>query len=605
MRRLSCCYVAASFLLLGPLALAQAVPQPEPPLILNAESSALIEQYRKELDGVNTPETKAAAFSRLLSFQLRFVDKAPAAKTVKALIAFAESLEKGTLRTQLLEAVVFAQSELGDYDGVVRTTELIDKPQDRAECQVNLAEKFLAENEKKKSEKPFDIAALLRKAAQGAAEAKDPGLEALALAVLGSELLKVNRIDDAKAAFHQSREKAKELEEIEERNIVALILRSNIRNGLSNETAALIDSVKTDEAKATLTGMVAVTEAGDGRLDAARKIIDSMKPGNAKDNALVELGRAAAKTEGAAMLFELSKTMSSSERSEMFQQAILERLAEEKRFDVAEEFAVGTAKPEECRVALSVRRLELLIEDKKFDEAAKLIETFTNPQLKTGAVHHLAGACVQAGEIDRAERLLEESRTEDETTALKELAAAATKAAAETNVDIRTETQFEILRAQLQLLDLKGARQSLAAMVDSVRNVENPARRVQYSLVLAQVLSQLDKTQAKTILGDLFTFLADIKDPMALKELVPKQKPEPADPAQPVLALDLPVTESAVKEQFFLLYANVAGLLSQIGDAETAKKTLGKATEMLTTEPDAAAKLEKMLLLAQIYAEIK
>ena len=601
MRRLSCRCVAVFSILVSFLAFAQE----EPPLTANTESAALIEQYQKELGELKTPESKAAALSRLLSFQLRFTDKAPAAETVKALLTLAESLEKGTLRTQLLEAVVFAQSELDDYDGAAKTVDLIDKPQDRAESQLNLAEKFLAETEKKKSEKPFDVVALLRKAVGGAAEAKDPGLGALALAVLGGELLKTNNVDDAKAAFQQSREKARELEEIEERNITALIIRNKIRGGLNTEAVALVDTVNTDEAKAALTGMIAVTEANAGRLDAARKTIDSMNPGNARDNALVELGRQTAKTEDAAMLLELSKAMSSPERSEMFQQEILARLAEEKRFDIAEEFAEGAAKPEECRLALSVRRLELLIAEKKFDDAAKLIETFTNPQLRAGATHHLASACVQAGEIDTAGRLLESSRSEDETAVLKELSAAATKAAAETNLDIRTESQFEILRAQLQLLDLKGARQTLAAMIDTVQKVENPVRRVQYSMVLAQVLSQLDKPQAKTTLGELFTFLVGIEDPMTLKELVPKQDSDPADPTQPTLVLDLPVDESAVKEQLFILYANIGNTLSQVGDAETAKKALGKATEMLAAEPDTAIKLEKMLLITQVYAEIK
>jgi hypothetical protein len=119
---------------------------------------------------------------------------------------------------------------------------------------------------------------------------------------------------------------------------------------------------------------------------------------------------------------------------------------------------------------------------------------------------------------------------------------------------------------------------------------------------------ELDKAQSKAMLGELFTFLVGIKDPMVLKELVPKKQPESdeqKEPTQPVLAIDLPVTEAAVKEQFFILYVNIANLLIRIGDSETAKKSLGKAAEMLADEPDAAVKLERILLVAQIYAEIK
>ena len=601
MLRLFSCCVAVCFLPIGFLAVAQ----DDPPLKANAETSAMIARYRKELGGLQAPDAHGAALCRLLNFQLRFDDKGPATETVKSLIALTGSLDKEPIRTQLLEAVVFAQSELGDYDAAVKVIEMITKPQERAENQLNLAEKFLDENEKK-SNKPFDVAVLLRKAADGAAEAKDPGLEALALAVLGGELLRANKVEDAKTVLQQSREQAGKLEELEERNVLALIVRNYVRGGLTTEAVALVESMKTDETKTALTGMVAVTEAQNGRLDAARKRIDAQNPGNARDNALVELGRVAAKTESAAMLLELSQAMSLPERVDMFQQEIILRLAEEKRFDVAEEFVKTTADPKKGLAALVVRRLEMLIDDKKIDDAAKLIETLTDSSLKTGAIHHLAAACVDAGEVAVAERLLEGLRSTDEIAALKELTAAATKAAAETNIDIRTETQFEILRAQLQLLDLKSARQTLVSLFESVRKIENPVQQIPRLLVLAQVWSQLDKSQSKAVLQSLFTLLVGIKDPMVLKELVPQKQPdaERADPSQPVLVLDLPVDESAVKEQFFILYVNIANLLVQVGDDDMAKQALGKATEMLAAEPELAVKLEKMLLVAQIYASL-
>ena len=598
MQKFSFRVVAVCLTLVASLAFAQ----DEPLLTANAESSAMIEQYRKALDNLETPDAQAAALYQLLNFQLRFTDKAPAAETVKELIALAVRIEKVSLRTQLLEAAIFAQSELGDYDGAVKTTENILAAQARAEAQLNLAEKFLDDQEKKKSDKPFDVVALLRKAVDGAAEAKDSGLEALALAVLGGELLKTGNVDDAKTAFQKSRGKAAELEEIEERNVIGLIIRNNVRSSQTAEAVALVDSMKTDEIKAVLTGVIARTEISEGRPDAARKTIDSMKPGDARDSALIELGRQVAKTESAAALLELSKMMSMPERVEIFQQQIIGHLVTEKRFDVAGEFATSSAKPEDFQFLLSAHRLELLIDDKQFDDAEKLIETFTDPRLKTGAIHHFSQACVQAGETDKAERLLADSRSEEETEALKELAAAATKAVAETNLEIRTETLFEILQAQLQLLDFKGGRQTLVAITDSVRKVENPAKRVPYLLVLSRVLSELDKTQARTTLGELFTFLTDIKDPMELKELVPREQP---DPMQPILVVDLPVEESAVKEQFFILYVNIANVLSKVDDGETAKKALAKATEMLAAEPEPDVKLQKMLFIAQIYAELQ
>ena len=595
--------VTICLILLGTLAFAQ----DEPPLVANAHSLAMMEQYLKELDLLKEPEAKGAALNELLVFQLRFAEKTSAAATIKALVAFADALDKGPLRNHLLESAVLALSELDDYDGAVKTIDLIDKPLERAECQLNVAEKFLAEREKKKQTRPFDVAALLRKAVAGAVEAKDPGLEALTLAVLGNELLQSENVDEAKAVFQKSQEKARGLEELEERNILGLMIRNWVRAGRLAEAMSMIDSTNTDETKAALTGMIAVTEARKGRLDAARKAVDSIQPGNARDNALVEIGRQSAKTESAAALLELAKVMSTPERVELLQREIIGCLIDEKRFDAAEEFVRGTTKPEDLRLGLSLRRLELLIDDKKFDEAAQMVETLTDPRLKVGVVHHLASACIQAGEIDTAERLLEGSRSGEEAMALKELAAAAAKSADEKDMEIRSEMQFEILRAQLQLLDIQGVRRTLSMIAESARKLENPARRAPSLLVLAQVLSQFDKARSQTILGELFTFLAEIKDPMVLKDLVPPQKPDAphTDPAKPVLVLDWPVDESAVKEQFFILYANIANLSVQVGDGVTAGKALGKATEMLAAESDPMVKLQKRLLLAQIYAEIR
>ena len=598
MQRLFFCVIAFCLVHVSSLTIAE----DEPLLTVNAESSAMIEQYRKELDGLETSEAKAAALGKLLQFQLRFIDKVAVKETVKALLTLADGIENDAMRTRFLSVVSFTQSELGDYDGASKTAEMILTAQDRAETQLNLAEKFLDEQEEKKSDKPFDVIALLRKAVNGAAEAKDLGLEALALAVLGGELLKVNSIDEAKAAFQQSREKAAELEEIEERSVIGLIVRNNVRNSQTDEAIALVDSVQTDEMKAVLTGIIARTEASEGRLDAARKTVDSMKPGDVRDNVLAELGRQAAKTESATALLELSKAISTPERIEAFQQLLLEILVQEKRLDVAGEIVKASANPEECELTLSVHQLESLIDAGKFDDAEKLTETFTEPRLKAGAIHHLVRACVQAGEIDKAAQLLEDSRTEDEAATLAELAALVAAVADGTDRETLTETLFEILQAQLQLLDVKGAGKTLDVIVDSIRQVDDSARRVAYLLFLSRVSSELDKSRAVPILDELFTFLTGINDPMELKELVSREQ---HDPTQPILELDSSIDESTVKEQFFILYVNIAGIASKIGNSEKAKKSLAKATEMLAAEPELGVKLQKMLLIAQIYAEIE
>ncbi len=586
------------------------------PLATPPETVAMINQFRKDVENLKTPEEKAAALSQLMALQLRFADKTPAAETVQALLALATPLEKGQLRTQIVESAAFARCELDDFNGAVEATKLLDKP---AETCLNVAEKFISDAEKEKSgdekpaspKKPVDVIPLLKTALEGAIQAKDIGLEALTLAVYGRELAKQRKIDEAKTCFAQACEKAKGLEDIEERNVVGLVIRNETRSGLLVEATALANSRETDEQKEAMLALIAVTQANSNELDVARKTIDTLKTGNAKDNALIELAKKIAKTESAAKLLDLSQLLSAPERIDMFLQGIAAELISLKRFDVAEELCKASpAVAERIKNLAAVRQMETLIEEKKLDEAAKQIDLFDDPQMKNAASRHIAVEYIKAGNAAAGQKLVDATRTDEERNSLKELNDAAAKIAADPNTDARIDAQFEILQTQVQLFDLDGAKKTLASMLDTAKKVDDPAKRIPTLLVLARLYAELgEKPQAKTVLSELFDSLNGVKDLMTLKGIVPPKQAKAEieagkDPAEPVLVLDSPVSEGDVKEQLFIVYASTADAFNKVGESDKSKQALQKAIEMLDAESNPNVKMEKRLFLAKYFAEL-
>lgn len=603
---LSCCFALVS-LFASVLTAQQAndgssEPYPATPTVLK-----MIEKCEETFKGLEKPEDKAMILFQMLSLETRLTDKEPARRTVRTLLEIAPTIEREAIRSQILEAAAQAQAEIGDYEAGIKTLSQIGQNAGRADGLLNLAEKIIGDNEEKKPEKPYDVTGLLRQAAAGAAEAKDPGLEAIASAILGRELAKQGKIEEARSAFDVSRNKARETEEIEERNLTVLIVRNQVQNGMVNDALKLIESVSSEENKQAFTALAAIALAQIGKTDESSKMLALLQPGDAKDNALIGIGRECAGKESAEKLLELAALTSSPERKEMFFGNVLPILVEKKRFDVAAELGKQSASATELATILKMQPLETLIEEKKFDEAQKFIDTLEDESLKQNAARHLVLARIKAANKEDALALAEAAQSDEEKKAISTLDAEMDRAAEIKDPDDRMTAYFEILEMQLQLFDLRGVGKTLEKMLQTISEHSDPAKKVLGKMLISRFLMELnDIDGAKKNIGEAVKMLDETKDFASLHGLVQEEQDStPFDPQDnsPRLALKTPVSEDAIQDQIFQIYLSASDSLAQMEDWTEANQTLQKIVRLAETETDPMKKAQKLLLLTQLQAE--
>ncbi|MDR1962279.1 MAG: hypothetical protein LBQ50_00700, partial [Planctomycetaceae bacterium] len=450
------------------LALAQESPSTETPfppaslkatpeiLALIAESHQLLEQLPEE--------ERAMALFQVLELQFLFADKQPARKTIQEILALIPSIEKDSVRTQICEATAVILAELGDFGQCVQTLNQITKPVDRAEKQLNVAEQILNNAEMTKTPISFDMTGLLQSALTGAVEAKDKGLESLVSIVLARELAKQGKIEESKILFESARKKAREIEEIEEQNLIGFMVRSMIGVGMQPEAMAMIETVTEEDAKRLLMGQAAVAMAQEGKTKDAGVLVKTFKPGDMKDNVLVRVAETAAKTITVEQILELAKQTASPESREKFLERTFLALLENKRDDAASELAGHSENAPEYQKRLQLWQLESLIDEKKFAEAEKNIATLSPdsatfpPELKQSLLRQLILIEIQAKGLSNEllNRLTATFSEEDEKNRAL-LQAEAEKAAKMDDFNESMLSLEQIIQSQIQMLDLQSA----------------------------------------------------------------------------------------------------------------------------------------------------
>lgn len=590
---------------------------------------ARIEKVRSTVDSLKSDDEKIAALFQLLSFELRFTDKAPARKTLSEIEKRLENVQKEPTRTQMMEAIAYNYGEIGDFDAAVKMMDRITDVSLRAEIRLNIAERFI--NEKEENEKngkntdvepKFDVVDLLRKAVAGAEEAKDAGLEAIATTVLARELAKQGDLEQAKPLFMAARKKAREIEEIEERNVVALIVRSLIQYDMVPDALAMVETVADEELKQAIFSLAVVSLAQNGKFDEAEKMLATMKEGDIKDSTVIGVAKEYAQKTGDAALpsenlskkmLALAAQMSSAERKEIFVQNTLPALLDNGKYDVVENLVGLSENAQEIRLTLKLRELESLIEAKNYADAEKLIGTMDD-RFKPMATRHLLLAEIRNGADpaamkDRIAKTLSEEEKQQRDEIQKEFEKAATL----NNFEDRMAARYEVMQAQIKLFDLDGARKTVAKMLeDATAPSMEPSKLVTHRLLLARIQTELDdKVAARENLRQLLKYLGELKDVMVLKDLVPPEESRPgaqddnADVSTPIIALKAPVDEKAVKAQLFVVYVSTADALGKVGDLDDAKVAADRAAALLDETTDPVKKIEGLMLLTQILAEIE
>jgi tetratricopeptide (TPR) repeat protein len=502
----------------------------------------------------------------------------------------------------MIEAVAFAQADLGDYVESVKTLDQIAKPSVRAEKQLNIAEKIIKDIEiikkssadKNEAVKQFDVTNLLRQSLAGAVEAKDAALESLVTIILARELAKQGKIDESKILFEKARKKAREVEEIEERNLVAIIIRSLIIVDRQAEALALIETINDEENKMLLLIQVITTLVQKNKIIDAINLVKFIKQNKIKEDVILNIIRNIAKTITVEQIFELAKQTSSPEFHKQLLQDTFYILLDNKRDDILEDFIKHLENVSENQHVFQYYQLKLLIDAKKFEEAAKFIKTFDSDS-KLWAVHYFFLAEIQQsdGITEELLNLISEIHSEEEKKRILLFQQEVENVLKNNNTEEQLAGLFQVFQSQIQqeVFNLRGIIKILEQILELTEKLDDPCKIVKNRLDIADFQSRLyDKSGVKKNLNRLQQILDEIKDVSVFKELFSDDSIQPTQD----------VTEN---DKLFDVYTLITSIWYNIDENDEAKKTFQKAKDIADSESDVIRKVEKLLALSQLLAQ--
>ncbi|MDR0705155.1 MAG: hypothetical protein LBF88_09210 [Planctomycetaceae bacterium] len=578
------------------------------------ELIALIAETHQSLESLPNIE-KIPILFQLLSLELRFTDQQPARNTIQQVLKLIPSIEKESVQAQMIEAVAFAQADLGDYIESVKTLNLIVKPFLRAQKQFNVAEKIIEDAEqieksnvdKNETVKQFDVTDLLRKSLAGAVEAKDAGLESLVSVILGRELAKQGKSDESKILFEKARKKARELEDVEEQNIIALIVRNLILVDRQAEALAMIETVIDEDYKLHLFGLAAITFAQEGKIADAEKILKILKfeDNEKKDNFINNIALDSVKTITLEQILALAKQTSSPEAQELLLIKMIDQLSKNNQNNIIAELVNHLANVAENPLILRRWYLKLLIDAGKLDEAAEFVETL-DAVLKPQAARQLVMAKIEQQD-EASEELLNQffaTYSDEEKKKIEQFQQETENALKINDLEKRGEELFQVLdrQTQTELPDLRGAWKTLGEILETLKKLSDnlPILTDQQLMIADTQIKLYDKFGAKKNLSQVQKLLDEIKDVRKFKHPYSFHR----EPDQPALRLNSSTDEIEGKNNLFQVYLLITFYWYRIGENDEAKKSFQKAKDIADSESDTARKIEKLLMLSQTLAQL-
>ncbi len=556
-----------------------------------------VAEARKAIDLLPADQRLEALF-QLLSLQINFADKVPAQETISAILDFVAPLDKELTRQQALEVVVYTQAELGEFDAALATAEKISKPESRAEVLLAVAESMM-ENEDRKA----DAQSVLRKAVADAVTAKNAALEALSRTLLARELAPADK-PNAAALFQEARKKAHELEAVEERNVVSLLIRNEIEAGMIDEALAVIETVGDEDMRRAVTGYAAVVLTKEGKKAEAEKLLaalksDDVRGSNVRDNVLVGIVRETAETITLDEILKLATEFDSPERKDFFFQEAISSMLDADRYELAQELAEQMQDSEEIESGLAMWLVQTLLDDQKFDEAQKLIDAFEDTPAKQHATRSVLLGRLQNGMApEEVQKLADATLSAEEKQQKAQIQEEINKALEIESPEERVAALSEMMPSMFDFLGLK---KTLDSVLQAVEELSDPVAVVAYRLEFAMIQQYLnDKAGLQKNLSALLSFMDGIEDIKTLENLVPE--PEASHTPDAPVAAQKPVTEADIKNRLFEIYCNVATLLNETDDADGTKMALAAAQKLADAESVPMKKAGKMLMLTQLAA---
>lgn len=572
-------------------------PLKAPPAVLAqiAETKALLKTLPEK--------EQTLTLFQLLSLEVQLENKQPAKETLQQIRQLVPKAEGKLTQMQMLEALAFAQAEIGDLNAAVESLAQIAEPFQRSENQLNIVEYLLNKAEETKTPPP-DVTELLRKALAAAVEANDAGLEAFAAILLSKELGRQGKNDEELAGLLQRAvKKIAELEETEGRNLLVFLIRSGIQAGQTAAVQKIIETTAKPETKQVFVGIAALTLVQNGKTDEGEQLLQTLPAGTARDNTLMSILETTIKTVPAEKITEYLQQASNADAGKTMRQNTVLLLVQNDRFDLARQLAVSTDYADNIGDMILARQLDELVKEKKFDEAGKLVPSFREEQSRFQAQRLLTISKLQE---NYSEAVIVQSAAlmpESDKTAAAELTAEAEKAAKAEPAEERMPALSKVLEAQFQLFDLPGVQKTLALMLNGAAVEKDPAKQIVERLMLAQVQTELgDKSGVLNNLGQLQIVLDGTKEWQTLKGLVPDSVPEDESGAT---AEKTSPTDAAVQEHVMEVYLRTADLLSRCAHLPQARAAFQKAKQIAYAENEPMKKAEKMLALSRFLAEME
>jgi tetratricopeptide (TPR) repeat protein len=553
---------------------------------------------------------QAMGLFRLLNLEMQFEDKQPAAETLKAVLPLAPSLPEPQ-QNQLYAGLAVVYAALGQYDEGVKILGNIKQDEERSQLQLDMAVRISSGTTEKA--KAFNTAALLNQAAAGAAAVKNAYTEALARVFLAKELSKQGKREEAAAAFAEARKNAKKLEEVEEQNVTDLLIRTQIEAGLVAEVLETLKSVSDADAKQMLTGTAAGALMSAGKTDAAEKLLKEIPPGEMKDKVIAGIASRYIQTLPAVQIKMLAAAASTVERKTQFVQGVLNLLLNANRDDVAA--ALSSELPDDAEVkkslqnALQLKPLKGLLDTKKYDEAAALIDALNDAQLKASAKRQLAVLRFRETGDESFLQAVPATYSDEEKQQIEELEKRMQQASEMTNFDEqRILGLFQVLQAEYQLGNISAVKKIAAILFTGIDKQTDAVKSISLRFVLARLQLELnDKTGAIANMTQLDKTFSGVKDVMELKGLVPpKEEDNPIvnSPSNgPAVKLKVPPTKAEVEMQVFNVYLTEADILRKAGAESQSKAVLQKARDFADSIPDAGQKANMLFSLTQFLLQ--
>jgi len=595
------------------LAVAQNTPKSEK-IKATPEILALFDESFQSLAQVE-PRQRAEGYFQLLNLGTLFDDKVPAKKVIENILALAPSLEPEELRNQLYEGVAHALCDLEENSEAVGVLNRIAKPADRYEPQQNLALKLIMGQENDKIQKPFDVSMLLHQAIGGALAVQDFTSEVVSRVLLGRELARQGKKDEATVAFANALTATKNLGAVEQGQITALIIQSQVQVGLVADALATLQTIADPTVKLNATYAIVQMLTLNDKHDDAEKLLKNLPSGQTKDSLLLNLVVGNEKTLTDEKIGEFASQVSSEERRNAFIQQAVVLLMKENRGDVANQIAKWFNDPADAKRALLIGELQLTLDKKQFAEAIQFIDkSGVDAELRRNFKRSVWAIQYNETHDDSVAGQFSETYSNEEKMSVAELRETAKQAVEIPDPDLRMDTLLEIFQEQARFLDAAGQKQTLKMIAEQLDKETAPVRIIECRLLLARLqVAVREKNGAKENLGKLMQTLAGIRDLKVLKDLVPEQtaaQPLTDANAGGALKLNIPgagrepaIDESAIKNQLFQVNVMAAALLLQADAPMESKSALEKAKELAKADPDAAQKAEKLLILAQFMAE--